>query len=101
MKFGLQDRDFEILKQLLISPLKSKHAKLFVFGSRARNKHHPFSDLDLFYVEDDRNPISSIEISNIRENLENSNLPIKIDLVNWVDLAESYKPSADHDKIEI
>lgn len=101
MRFGLKESDFQLVQDLVVAPLKKKGAQIFVFGSRARGQHHQFSDLDLFYIEAPATPVSGLELSNIRELLEESNLPVKVDLVNWCDLAESYKNSADRDKVEL
>jgi predicted nucleotidyltransferase len=101
MKFGLSDSQFKILEDLLINPLKSKNAKLYIFGSRARGDNHPFSDIDVLFVEDQNNLIDLAYISNLSENLENSNLAIKVDLVNSKNLAATYLPSVEKDKILI
>jgi len=99
--FGLTPDQFEILNNLLIKPLKAKNATLYVFGSRARGQHHQFSDIDIFYIEKPEALISQAEIAKIKESLEESSLPIKVDLANYNDLARSYLKSIDADKILI
>jgi predicted nucleotidyltransferase len=74
--FGLTLDQFEILKTLVLKPLKERKAKVFVFGSRARGTHHVFSDIDILFEENLNNPISLVELSLIKENIENSNLTI-------------------------
>lgn len=101
MQFGLTPDHYQTLTRLLIDKLKSKDAKVFIFGSRARNTHHPFSDIDIFYIENPKSAMTSSELALIREELEESNLPIKVDLVKYEDLAKSYLPSIEKDKIEI
>jgi predicted nucleotidyltransferase len=49
MKIGLSEKNFKLVEELALKPLKSVDARGFVFGSRARGKHHPFSDLDILY----------------------------------------------------
>lgn len=99
MKFGLSDQQYEILNQLVIQPLKQRQATVYVFGSRAREKFHPFSDIDLLYIEDSSHPkISDADLSKIKEDVENSNLVIKVDLVNEVELADSYRDTAMKDR---
>lgn len=99
MKFGLSKEDYSLLKSLLFDPLKEKSAKLWVFGSRARGDHKPFSDVDVLYSASTKLPLGFI--SEIKESLEESRLPIKVDLVSVEDLAESYRESVERDKIEI
>lgn len=101
MNFGLDSKQFELLKDMVLLPLIKKGAKVYVFGSRARGQHHPFSDIDLLYEEDPSMKIASGDISRIKENLENSNLVIKVDLVNTLNLAPSYKEKIDREKIMI
>lgn len=102
MKFGLSDQQYEILEKLLIQPMHSHEVELSVFGSRARGTHHPFSDIDILYKEDSNNPLPADILSQIKENLENSNLSIKVDLVSESNLANSYRESVQMDlkKIE-
>lgn len=97
MKFGLTDEQYKILETILIKPLQSRQAELFVFGSRARGNHHPYSDIDIMYKENPESSISDSFVGQIKENLENSNLPIKVDLVSDKDLAKSYRDSVEKD----
>jgi predicted nucleotidyltransferase len=100
MKFGLEDRHFQLIQTILIEPLKAKGAKVWIFGSRARGKHHRFSDLDVLF-ESGSTPIETGEIGAINEALEDSALPIKVDIVDIRFLAESYRHSALSDRVEV
>lgn len=101
MKFGLSQTQFAVLENLVLNPLKNEGAEVFVFGSRARNTHHPFSDIDLLYKEAPTKPIALSKIAKIMEEIENSNLTIKVDLVNNASLAASYRESVERDMIRI
>lgn len=101
MTFGLSDSQYSILDALVIQPLKAMHAEVFIFGSRAKGKHHPFSDIDILFIEDEKFPIARSEISKIKEAAENSPLAIKLDLVCDKDLASSYRQSVEAEKIRI
>ena len=101
MTFGLSESDYQILNDYLILPLKTSYAKVYVFGSRARGQNHPFSDIDILFEEDPQHPIPIERISLFKDRLENSNMTVKVDLVNWNNLAESYKPSVLKDRILI
>jgi len=100
MSFGLEDGQFAILNNLLIQPLKKANYSLWVFGSRARGDHHPYSDIDILYSSnhEKRNPTL---IGDIEERLQDSNLTIKVDLVQLEDLAASYKESVFKDRIPL
>jgi len=89
VKFGMTDQQFALLHSLVIEPLKSKGAKVFIFGSRVRGKHHSHSDVDLLFRQQKKIELSFI--SNILEQIEESKFPFKIDLVEEKDVVESYK----------
>jgi predicted nucleotidyltransferase len=99
MRWGLEPLDLQLLERLLFEPLKARGARVWIFGSRARGDQKKFSDLDVLFEES--NPISLVELSKIREELEESELPIKVDLVAVKDLAESYRASVMKDRVEV
>ncbi|MFN8845848.1 MAG: nucleotidyltransferase family protein, partial [Bdellovibrionales bacterium] len=86
--FGLTSEQFEIVNSLVIKPLKNRNCRVWIFGSRSTGKFQKFSDLDILYESTDEIELSFI--FNIKSNIEESNLPIKVDIVNIKDLAESY-----------
>lgn len=90
MNFGLSDSDFQILKSLVIEPLKKRAVRVFVFGSRATGKNHKFSDLDLLLVPSAGSSLSPNELSQIKESIEESRFTIKVDFVLLQDLAKTY-----------
>jgi predicted nucleotidyltransferase len=98
--FGLSPEQYEILKTHLIDKLKEKGYSLWVFGSRARGDHHPYSDIDILYKSPSTAQDSTF-LGEIQEQLENSNLTIKVDLVSTDNLVDSYQPSVERDKKEI
>jgi predicted nucleotidyltransferase len=99
MKFGLTQDQYNILQQLLVTPLQKKNASVYIFGSRARGTQQPFSDIDILYIEAPGSPIADSEISTLKEALENSNLPMKVDIVNNQNLASSFRSSVEKDRI--
>lgn len=78
-----------------LKPLQDQGANIWCFGSRARGDHHKFSDLDLMI---DSQQDFTRELGNLKEIFEESNLPIKIDVVQWKDFAENYKESYLNDR---
>ena len=98
MKFGLTEAQWVLVNTLAIEILKKDKGRVWVFGSRARGDHREFSDLDLLY---DSSTVTLGTISQIKEHLENSDLPIKVDLVNLRDLANAYKDDVMKNRIEL
>ena len=101
MKFGLRDEDLKLLEELLFKPLREQHSKIWIFGSRARGDHKPFSDIDILYQLPEKHILSLSDLSDIKEKLEQSNLPYKVDIVNIEDLAESYREGIIKNKVLI
>lgn len=89
MKFGLNDHEYKFIKTEVITPLEQAGAQVWCYGSRARGDFKKFSDLDLM-IESSQD--LSRQIGKIHEKLVQSNFPYKVDLVQWAEFAESYKP---------
>jgi len=71
----LETRHWEILKRIL-----NKYPyQFYAYGSRTKGTAHKYSDLDICYREE----IPLITISQIREELAESDLPFVVELVNW------------------
>ena len=87
--FGLTQEQYALLDAIVILPLKKANCKIWVFGSRVNGKHQKFSDIDLLYESPKELELGFIY--KITSELEDSNFPIKMDLVNIKDLAESYR----------
>jgi predicted nucleotidyltransferase len=100
MKFGLSEADFAILEKVAIQPLKAHGCRVWIFGSRARGNFKPFSDIDLLY-EESSHPLPAGLRGQILENLEESRLNFKVDLVNSSEAAKSYLPGILKDRIEL
>jgi len=66
------------LKEFLVDFFKGKEVKLFLFGSRARGDNTIFSDIDIGILSD-KDIRKDIVI--LREILEESNIPYKVDIV--------------------
>jgi predicted nucleotidyltransferase len=72
---NIEPRHLEIVKAIL-----SKYDyEFYIFGSRITDKAKKFSDLDLFYK--DNIPLRDIFL--IEEEFEESNLPYKVDLIDY------------------
>lgn len=99
MKYGLSEHEFSLLNQLVLLPLKQRKAQIYLFGSRATGKFKRFSDIDLFYTSDVKHKILGDVIYQIISDIEESDFPYKLDLVNYDELAMSYRKNIDLEKI--
>lgn len=84
--------------QKIIDDILNKYPySFFLFGSRSKGLAKKFSDLDLCYFEN----ILSSHINNIEDDFEESDLPYKVDLVNWHKCSDEFKNSIINDLIGI
>lgn len=101
MKFGMSVSDFKILEKEIISPLKEIGAQVWIFGSRATGKHSPFSDVDMMYELGPDQKIPEGLLFKIKDALEESRFPYKLDLVERNSIASSYRDRVEAEKIRL
>ena len=100
MKFGLSEKHLNYLDATAVMPLKNLGCKVWIFGSRARGDYREYSDVDLLYLEDPAVDISRA-IRIIRDELADGTFPYRVDLVNLVEVADSYLAQILADRREI
>lgn len=98
MIFGLSDKEFDLLNEIVITPLKNNGAQVWIFGSRARGDHHRYSDIDILYKLKQGLKLPSGFIYDLKTQIEEARIPYKVDLVNDADFAETYRSSLDRDR---
>jgi predicted nucleotidyltransferase len=59
------------------------------FGSRVTGKAKPFSDLDLAVLGAE--PLPASVLADVREAFRESDLPFKVDVVDWASTRESFR----------
>ena len=92
MKFGMTEEQFDLLEKPVITPLRALGTDVYIFGSRVGTSYH-HSDVDILYSMSAGKTVDAVAISKIREVIEESRFPFKVDLVDEKDLAESYRPN--------
>lgn len=86
-KLELSANELEIVRNILKNYIPNK--TVYAFGSRVCGKVKEFSDLDLVIV--DQNPIDFSLFVSLKNAFDESDLPIKVDLVEWVNLTQNFK----------
>ena len=76
----------KMILDLLISHLPD--TKVWVYGSRAKGKASPQSDLDMVVFAA---PEQRLQVSNLREAFEESNLPFRVDLFVWDEMPPQFQ----------
>jgi len=64
-------------------------AKIYLFGSRARETHSKFSDIDI--AVDAGKKLPRVDVGEARDMLRESNVPYKIDVVDLHGVSEDMK----------
>ena len=84
--------------QVIIQNILGKYPYTFyAFGSRVKGNHHRLSDLDLCFKDSIPAPV----ISHIEEDFEESDLPYKVDLVNWQTCSEEFRGVIEKDLVSL
>ena len=79
----MEEKDFQLLKKIL-----AKYPyRFYAYGSRVKGTARQFSDLDLCYQED----IPPEVIYQIKEELEESDLPFFVELVSWKQMRPEFQ----------
>lgn len=85
MSSGYEDRIIKIIREIIPDP----QLKIILYGSRARGDARATSDYDI--AIDLSEKIPDRFISRIKEKLENSDIPYKVDIVDLNGIAEELK----------
>lgn len=83
---------------LLIKSILSKYPwQFYIFGSRVKGTQKKYSDLDICY----KDFIDDVIISKIQEAFEESDLPFKVDLLNWNRCDADFQNSIEKDLVRV
>lgn len=80
------------LKNLVLDELKNENVKIFLFGSRAKGDNYQASDVDIGLIP--CNDLDEFKISLLKEKIENSSIPYKVQVVNFNHVSEDFKKEA-------
>jgi len=86
---SINPEELKIIQEILQNNLKQK-ANVWVFGSRANNTAQKYSDLDLL-IDNMGQPISLNLLANLTEAFDESNLPYKVDIVDYNSISDEFK----------
>ena len=82
----------------MIQAILAKYSYAFyAFGSRVKGTHKPLSDLDLCVLEE----MPILEKAQLQEDFDESNLPFKIDLIEWTEMSEEFRQMIKSDLVLI
>ena len=84
----------------IVRDILHKHVpqyEVWAFGSRAKGKAKPYSDLDLAIISD--TPLSLETTAAMAEEFSESDLPWRVDVVDWATTSESFRKIIELEKI--
>lgn len=93
----LDARDWRIVQAILARLLPNQ--EVWAFGSRARGGAKKYSDLDLALVGEERLPFSLL--NELAEAFDESDLTIKVDLVDWTATSEAFRRIIEQDRVVV
>lgn len=85
----IREKDKKQIIYLAQKTLKQP-SKVWAYGSRVSGEAHDMSDLDLVMVSKDGEKADIGEFLNFKEALQNSNIPILIQVLDWNRIPESF-----------
>lgn len=71
--------------------------EVWAFGSRARLTAKPYSDLDLAIIGDE--PLGLAVSAALSDDFSESDLPWKVDVVDWATTSESFRRIIEKDRV--
>ena len=83
---------FGMAKELVFKYINTSLYKVFVYGSRARNTHHRFSDLDIGVIGE--KPLAAHVHLELEHKLDESRIPFKVEIVDFSIADENFKKEA-------
>ncbi|CAN5435508.1 nucleotidyltransferase domain-containing protein [soil metagenome] len=98
MSPDIKPEHLEIVKHILCKNLPEE-AVVWVFGSRAKQAKKKYSDLDLLIDIKERLPADVV--INLAEDFDESDLPYKVDIVDWNAISETFRNCIKDDRMLI
>jgi len=73
--------------------------EVWAFGSRARGTAKPYSDLDIVVLTE--SPLSFRQSARLGDAFAESNLPFKVDIVDWATTSEAFRAIIAAEKVVV
>lgn len=96
-KIDLKPQDWEEVCHILETHVPEY--PVWAFGSRVKWTAKAYSDLDLAIIAPQ--PLSLTKMATIKEAFDESDLPIRVDIVDWAVASETFRKIINQDKVMI
>lgn len=98
--FNIKSIDLSEAQLLLVDAILQTHVpelSVWAFGSRVTGNARPYSDLDLAVITE--RPLPPSQRAALAEASSESDLPWKVDLVDWATTSEAFRQIIERDKV--
>jgi len=96
-QLDISSEHLAIVQQILRQQLPS--CEVWAFGSRVKGAAKPFSDLDLVIMS--QQPLSLALMASLSEAFSESDLPWKVDIVDWSTTSSEFKAVIEQQKVKV
>lgn len=97
MLVDIRPDHLQIVKNILQTHVPDH--QVWIFGSRVKQTAKHFSDLDIC-IKGQKQLTFSI-LAHLRDDFSESNLPYKVDVVDWYDMNETFRRIVGRDKVSL
>lgn len=95
----LMPNQLKLVREILSKHLSSNTDRAYAFGSRTSGAHRAHSDLDIAIKSDRSLPRATI--AKIAMDLEESNLPYSVDVVDWTHVDKEFARIANEGMVRL
>lgn len=99
-KIHINSNHLNITKSILKKNIPST-TLIWVFGSRVSPNYKPFSDLDIALQYTDNKSISLKTLASIKADFIESDLPWKVDVIDYNSISGIFRQNVDASKIDL
>lgn len=96
-KIDVTPQQWQIIKSILKAHVPNH--KVWAFGSRAKFTAKKYSDLDIAVISDQ--PLSLDTLAALTTAFSESDLPWKVDVLDWASTDEGFQKIIERDKVEL
>jgi len=96
-KIDLKPEDWDEVCRILKTHLPEY--PVWAFGSRVKGTAKPYSDLDLAIIAP--LPLSLTEMATVKEAFDESDLSIRVDIVDWATTSDTFRKIIEQDKVVV
>ena len=96
-QIDLPPQDLKIVCEILKT--YASDYSVWAFGSRVKGHAKKYSDLDLVIMT--QQPLSFSKMAILKEAFDESDLPIRVDVVDWAETSDAFRKIIEQEKIVI